>query len=86
MTDTADLCEKLRSAPTSILIASSMVPVLRNPDGPRAADTLERQAAEIERLRAALDRIAYVTAVTFGSDGHPEVNEIARAALTGEEA
>jgi uncharacterized protein (DUF885 family) len=30
-----------------------MVPVLRNPDGPEAADALERQAAEIKRLREA---------------------------------
>jgi hypothetical protein len=30
--------------------------VFTNPDGPEAADALERQAAEIERLREALER------------------------------
>jgi hypothetical protein len=50
-----------------------------------ADDRATKAAAEIERLRGLLDRIADLTAITFGSDGHPEVNEIARAALTGED-
>jgi hypothetical protein len=60
--DIAGLCERLRAAPTSRLVGSlgqavftpAFWPVFTNPDGPEAADTLERQAAEIERLRLAL--------------------------------
>jgi hypothetical protein len=44
-----------------------------------AADTLERQAAEIERLRTELEKVA----AYYGPDHR--VTEIARAALTGED-
>jgi hypothetical protein len=94
--DIADLCEKLRSSPTSMLIASSMVPVLRNPDGPEAAKTLERQAAEIERLRSPLPDLLQehvfslrVEAMAMGEAGahYALIADLieARAALTGED-
>jgi hypothetical protein len=117
MTDIAGLCERLRAVESSRKFGVTTAVTTnwhRNPDGPEAADAIERlssenatltdeidkiadqafaaddratkAAAEIERLRGLLDRIADLTAVTFGSDGHPEVNEIVRAALTGEDA
>jgi hypothetical protein len=61
--DIAGLCERLR------VVESSREPSdwsgirqvttnwHRNPDGPEAADTLERQAAEIERLREVVDEL-----------------------------
>jgi len=54
---------------------------LVNPDGPKAADTLERQAAEIERLRGALERLA-----NKDNEFDSEAQIIARAALTGKDA
>jgi len=45
--DIAGLCERLRAYPANY-------PRPFNPDGHEAADTIERQAAEIERLRGAL--------------------------------
>lgn len=66
-TDIAGLCERLR--------AEEIGPE----DLPEAADTLERQAAEIERLRRALEKVA-----AYYGPGH-RITEIARAALTGED-
>jgi hypothetical protein len=65
--DIAGLCERLRAF---------------HAGGYRkeAADTLERQAAEIERLRTGLEKVA-----AYYGTGH-RVTEIARAALTGEDA
>jgi hypothetical protein len=70
-----------------------MVPVLRNPDGPEAADTIERQAAKIERLREALpDLSAVINWLAKGCAVDHAVTELiiyqARidAALTGEDA
>jgi hypothetical protein len=40
----------------------------RNPDGPPAADTLERQAAEIERLRGALKPFVVVLEHDISAD------------------
>lgn len=54
--DIAGLCERLRrlrSLPSNPLARSGFGQLV-NPDGPEAADTIERQAAEIERLRGAL--------------------------------
>ncbi len=50
--------------------------------GPKAADTLERQAAENKRLRVALERIADPRNIHFAGDAQV----VARAALTGEDA
>ncbi len=55
--DIAGLCERLRAPKPGVLmdITGRLHPKDRaNPDGPQAADALERQAAEIERLREAL--------------------------------
>jgi hypothetical protein len=73
--DIAGLCERLRAFSD---LGSHYART-------QAADTLERQAAENKRLREALGQIVEGTAVQFGSDGHPEANAIARAALTGED-
>ena len=96
--DIAGLCERLRvdiawadKKPEARTFVTAYVSDLRE-----AADTLERQAAEIKRLRGALERIA--------ADGQPyrngycqtdigidpamssqEAQEAARAALTGED-
>ncbi len=40
--------------------------VLYNPDGPKAADTIEAQAAEIERLREAGTKLAGFAEHDFG--------------------
>jgi len=50
----------------------------------QAADTLERQAAEIERLRVALRKIASPNQPPRA--GFDYARQIARAALTGEDA
>lgn len=52
--DIAGLCERLRAVESSGH-GDVTTNWHRNPDGPPAADTLERQAAEIERLREALE-------------------------------
>jgi hypothetical protein len=75
MTDIAGLCERLRAF---------------HAGGYRkeAADTIERQAAEIERLRGALAAIAKRSSVMFGDRytmTSKEAADIARAALTGED-
>jgi len=54
--DIAGLCERLRAVESSRVHGGFSADCAtthwhRNPDGPEAADTLERQAAEIERLR-----------------------------------
>jgi hypothetical protein len=58
--DIAGLCERLRAVESSRVHGGFSADCAtthwhRNPDGPEAADTLERQAAEIERLRGALE-------------------------------
>jgi hypothetical protein len=57
--DIAGLCERLRAVESSRVHGGfsadrATTNWYRNPDGPEAADTIERQAAEIERLREAL--------------------------------
>jgi hypothetical protein len=86
--DIAGLCERLRAVESS---GHDGVTTNwhRNPDGPEAADTIERQAAEIERLRKALWPFAQVKP----TDAKGFVNICAlnadviaaRAALTGED-
>ena len=96
-TDIAGLCERLRAVGVgfghcaggyarAVMDAYGTLPVGQlYSDLAEAADTLERQAAEIERLRGALVRIGYHP--TGGTGCNPEgFVEIARAALTGEDA
>jgi len=80
--DIAGLCERLRAYPANY-------PRPFNPDGHEAADTLERQAAEIKRLREALSN---ATAALASINGLAQLatkaaveNLQARAALTGED-
>jgi hypothetical protein len=88
----AGLCERLRVVEYSREpsdwsgIRQVTTNRLRNPDGPQAADTLERQAAEIERLRGALTELA--DAITAAWPGLENLAPLARAqaALTGEDA
>ena len=58
---------------------------LRRPHGgayrKEAAATLERQAAKVERMRVALERIADPRNIHFAGDAQV----VARAALTGED-
>ena len=78
--DIAGLCERLRETRSVWSEAKeASIKRRRNPDGPEAADTLERQAAEIERLRTGLEKVA-----AYYGPGH-RITEIARAALTGED-
>jgi len=83
--DIAGLCKKLRAVESSrgpsdwSGIREATTNWYRNPDGPPAANTLERQAAENKRLRAGLEKVA-----AYYGPGH-RVTEIARAALTGED-
>jgi hypothetical protein len=85
--DIADLCERLRRPGRNTCGMETNNPV--NPDGPKAANTLERQAAEIERLRGALhfyaDHHDYLNAGPWGINSDDFGNR-ARAALTGEDA
>ena len=95
--DIAGLCERLRET-RSVWSQTKAVSVKRrrNPDGPEAADTLERQAAEIERLRGVLgginqlarDRLALIPAdLVHGSViGQLLFDILGRATLTGEDA
>ena len=62
-TDIAGLCERLRVVEYSREpsdwsgIRQVTTNRLRNPDGPKAADTIERQAAKIRQLEKALSAI-----------------------------
>jgi hypothetical protein len=78
--DIAGLCERLRHIVLTRSFCDTLEPI--NPDGPEAADTLERQAAEIERLRELLRCIRDTPANEF--DAVDVANRI-RAALTGED-
>jgi hypothetical protein len=93
--DIAGLCERLRTVykKTDKRFGEFEGDCV-NPDGPEAADTLERQAAEIERLRGALGNLIRMNeehnAAVEKVMGRPlnwsdnYLNE-ARAALTGED-
>jgi hypothetical protein len=92
--DIAGLCDRLRVHKVWVFCGIRM-PEYVYPDGPEAADTLERQAAEIERLRGALgginqlarDRLAAIPAdLVHGSViGQLLFDILGRAALTGED-
>ena len=97
--DIADLCERLRGEEIDPFAPGLRHVSYANPDGPEAADTLERQAAEIERLRGALEAkadegmLVLETLAKMTPDrAHRHVREglaiarEARAALTGEES
>jgi hypothetical protein len=60
--DIAGLCERLRDRQDHAFHGSKAGRPI-NPDGPQAADTLERQAAEIEKLRGALGPFAKAAAL-----------------------
>jgi hypothetical protein len=84
-TDIAGLCKKLREHQ----------PAAKYRLLHEAADTIERQAAEIERLRGALAACVNAVAYTEGHDGRRSYSlrltfgaafQKARAALTGEDA
>jgi len=87
--DIAGLCKRLRDRLDHAFHGSKAGRPI-NPDGPEAADTLERQAAEIERLRGALGA---VTACAIPLEmSHPlqwsvedRAIRLADAALTGED-
>jgi len=94
--DIAGLCERLRRLKPVLSTPQhgGWVGQPRNPDGPEAADTLERQAAELARMREALETIAE-SHDAGRHDGLPEDSPahdaetmfaIARATLTGEDA
>jgi cell division protein FtsL len=72
--DIAGLCERLRDFSETWSMYEKHRELTTE-----AADTLERQAAEIERLRTGLEKVA-----AYYGPGH-RVTEIARAALTGED-
>jgi hypothetical protein len=86
--DIAGLCERLRidiawadKKPEARTFVTAYVSDLRE-----AADTLERQAAEIERLREALQEFSSEYDGFLDGDGHPcPTLARARAALTGED-
>jgi len=78
--DIAGLCERLRrKAGFNDPVTGEYVNFPTQPDGPEAADTLERQAAENKRLRTGLEKVA-----AYYLPGH-RITEIARVALTGED-
>jgi len=75
-TDIAGLCERLRK-PLDYALHLYQCDV--DTTMANAADILERQATEIERLRTGLEKVA-----AYYGPGH-RITEIARAALTGED-
>jgi hypothetical protein len=79
--DIAGLCERLRAVESSGH-GGVTTNWYRNPDGIEAADTLERQAAEIERLRELLRCIRDTPANEFDA---VDVGNRVLAALTGED-
>jgi hypothetical protein len=99
--DIAGQCERLRAVESSGH-GGVTTNWHRNPDGPQAADTLERQAAEIARLRGALasaaetlDHVDDALMAMAEAGAVPSVGtwrfvtqsaKRARAALTGEDA
>jgi hypothetical protein len=85
--DIAGLCERLRNR-NDHTFHGPKTGRLFNPDGPQAADTLERQADEINRLRFALVEAGMRIETCPGADESRvklTVQKI-RAALTGEDA
>jgi len=88
-TDIAGLCERLRrKAGFNDPVTGEYMNFPINSDGHQAADTIERQAAEIERLRRALRNIQIEAEREEGRWVHLKrvIAINARAALTGEDA
>jgi hypothetical protein len=91
--DIAGLCERLRERRSHMTEVSAGM--LFNTDGPEAADALERQASEIERLHGVLaDLVSWFDdgpsshgpwIITSGAYGADDAVASARAALTGED-
>jgi hypothetical protein len=79
-TDTAGLCERLRAWPSPQTGADYSVKSIKD-QMTEAANTLERQAAEIARLRGTL---GYIVRERDRGTGFDRVRQVARAALTGE--
>jgi hypothetical protein len=88
MTEHKELVDRLRKIETGSITENGEFSVnwCRNPDGHEAARVIEEQAAEIERLREALTKIAESRiTIKFGdvSEAHEtHANIIARKALT----
>jgi len=82
--DIAGLCERLRAFYHAAYVGRRLL----NPAGPQAADTLERQAAEIERLRGAAQAVIDRWGTPRWKDVPATAVFIAnlQAALTGEDA
>jgi hypothetical protein len=84
MTDIAGLCERLRTPAMVIDPRGAATPIYRPSNALEIADTIERQAAEIERLRALL-----MLARPFVADDTEATCDLADridAALTGEDS
>ncbi len=85
--DIAGLCKRLRRPGRNTCGMETNNPV--NPDGPEAANTLERQAAEIERLRGALSdaigTLASISGLAQSATKAAVKGLQTRAALTGED-
>jgi hypothetical protein len=89
-TDIAGLCERLRrKAGFNDPVTGKYVNFPTQPDGPKAADTIERQAAEIERLRGTLGGIKWRSACKDNMEFSATITcwqmDAIRAALTGED-
>ena len=83
--DIAGLCERLRAEEIDPFGHGGRTLVSQpNPDGPEAADTLERQAAEIERLRGKMKGLLRDCLASDFNECWDSYTE-ARAALTGED-
>jgi len=80
--DIAGLCERLKTLWLELNDAHAKPPATARIMNAlhQSGHTLERQAAEIERLRTGLEKVA-----AYYETGH-RITEIARAALTGEDA
>jgi anthranilate phosphoribosyltransferase len=84
--DIAGLCKRLR-VHRNVVVCGVRMPEYVNPDGPEAADTLERQAAENKRLRGALRGLLEIDDDDVVMDTPSVKRRLAeaRAALTGED-
>jgi hypothetical protein len=83
--DIAGLCERLRAVESSGH-GGVTTNWHRNPEGPEAADTLERQAAEIERLRGGLERVEqWVKMLPIPTQGATAMLMVVQFALTGKD-
>jgi hypothetical protein len=85
--DIAGLCERLRrKAGFNDPVTGEYVNFPTQPDGPEAANTLERQAAEIARLRGGLERVEqWVKMLPIPTQGATAMLMVVQFALTGED-